>query len=133
VALTRTERRVPEGTTPIYRATLYKENGVDVIALADMTSMVMTLYNDATEELINSRDHVDVLNANGGTLDATSGAFEMAFEAEDMTVVNADVANGEADPVYALFQWELTNGQKGSHQVKIDVLKVANLEAVVIP
>src|SRR5687767_11478100 len=75
-----------EGETPEYEVTLYDEDGV-ILALAAVVSLVVTIAND-DGDIVNSRDAQSVLNANNGTLHATSGLFTFAWQQADTTLLD---------------------------------------------
>lgn len=115
-------------TTPIeengefaYDYDLIDRHGVRV-PTADIASIVMTLYNQETGAIINSRDRVDVFNANGGTYDSTvtgttrPGTVE--FVPEDNPIIN-DALSVETH--VALFEAEWIDHGRRSWEVYIQV------------
>lgn len=75
--------------------------------------------------IINSRDRVNILNANGGTLDSSgNAAFTMAI-LDNVIFSPNTIAVGEIERHILLFEWTwdtLTSlPKRGSREVKIDV------------
>lgn len=79
---------VNEQTAFQIQQTLKRETGVPVPA-ADLTALMLTLYDAKTGAVVNSRTASDVKNANGGTVHATSGLFTMTFAPADMALITA--------------------------------------------
>ena len=75
-----------ERGTFLYSGTLLDENGAPV-TLAALTAFTMDLVDKATGTVLNSRTAVDILNTNGGTFHATTGAFTFRFQAADNVIV----------------------------------------------
>lgn len=72
---------IPEGCTRKYSATLTDLDG-NALLPAQVTSIKFSLRDHRTGALINARYRVEVLNQNGGTLDA-NGVFSMVLTAAD--------------------------------------------------
>lgn len=64
------------------------------IAKASVSSITVTLTDAGSGSVVNSRNGQNVLDANGGTLDATSGAFAWTITSSDTTLVDA---NGDSE------------------------------------
>lgn len=103
---------IEEGGVFAYDFTLIDRDSQPV-PLSAMTSLKMTLYDRATDGIINSREEVDILNANGGSFDATSGEGSFTFLAADNPIVTAakpfetHVALFEAVYAEGTKNWEL--------------------------
>ena len=127
MALTISQKTVNEGTTFKYEATLKDEAGV-VIPSADLTTLTLTLYNVATAAIINSQTDTDVLNANNGTVHATSGLFTMIFKPLDNPIVTTATLAGEYEEHIALFEWTYNAGaDAGKHELTIYVKQLAKV------
>lgn len=72
---------IPERSSRTYRATLVD---MDSIALppSQVTSIKFSLRDDRTDIVINSRFRVEILNANGGLIEA-GGLFSMVLSPQD--------------------------------------------------
>lgn len=103
-----------------HQATLRDENG-DPVPAASVTAITLTLYNGTPDQVINSRDAVSVLNANGGSLHATSGVFRMDFVSADNPIVDTAVEEFQYEPHYALFVATWGTGKRHSWIVKLRV------------
>mgnify|MGYP001591915789 CR=1 FL=1 len=78
-----------EGTRGTYTATLEKPNG-DPIALADLSTLTLTLKDRYAGSVINSRNAQNVLNMNNVTFHATTGLLTWDIQALDNPIVSAD-------------------------------------------
>jgi len=124
MALTQEERRIAEGSTPIYRATLQDEDGT-AIPLADIDSMTLTLKDVRTGQAINSRSAQDVLNTNGVTIHATSGLLTWQMEEEDTPIIgSAHPKPNQVEQHKAIFRWTYDTDRHGVHVVLLDVVQI---------
>ena len=73
---------VIEGTTPVITAAIEDEDGAGF----KPTTLVLTLYDERTETIINAREAQDVLDTNGVTV-TSGGAFEWQLEVADAAIV----------------------------------------------
>jgi hypothetical protein len=96
-----------------FQGTLEDEQG-DPVTLASVDSITLTLYGASPDDIINSRDEVNVLNTNGGTFHATTGVFTMQFESDDNPILNTSNDAGVREDHYALFvaTWDSGVGRK---------------------
>lgn len=76
---------VPESSVRVYSVTLLDEDGAPV-TLAAIDSFTVTLRDADTGFKL--RDRQNVLNVNGGTMDATSGVFTLVLSSSDNRIVN---------------------------------------------
>ena len=106
--------KVREGTASKYSCTVVDETDT-AIEPASMTTMVLTIYDQATDaDIVTARD---VLNANGGVLGA-GGAFSYVFTAADNTIQGTD----SVEKHIALFEWTFNAGARsGKHAIKLMV------------
>lgn len=89
--------------TAVITATIRNLAG-EVIPAGSLDELVATLYDEKSGDLLNERDHVDVLNANGGTVDV-NGVFSMRLDADDMVIVN----DARASELHiCLLEWKYT-------------------------
>lgn len=115
--------RVPEGVSAQITGQFNDETGT-AIALATLTAVTLTLYDQSSGTIVNLRDHADILNANGGVITATGGLT--------LTLSYADGALISQTPDYethvALIEWSWNAGAKrGKAEV---VFSVVNLTKV---
>jgi len=118
MSLTAAERVVREGSTAKYTCTLQDENGT-AIEPDDLDTLTLTLYNQADDTIINSRDGQDILNANGVTV-AAGGALTWIMDPLDNVIVVA-TEPGWNEKHIALFEWTYNSGKAGSYEVTIEV------------
>src|SRR5688572_24015206 len=81
---------IPERTTPKLTATLRDQDGAPVAA-ASLDALSLTLFNDKTKAIVNGRNHVDILNAGIGTINA-QGLLTLAFSALDTAILDTTLA-----------------------------------------
>ena len=108
---------IPEKSSAKYTATLKDENGV-VIPFATLDTLILTLYDLTTGNIINSRNAVNALNANNVTLHATSGLLIYLMQPDD----NKIIGTGLEEVHIILFQGAWSSGTKAvRHQIQITV------------
>lgn len=110
---------VTENTVARYTGKLVDETGAGIAAI-NITSLTLTLVDDATGTIINSRSNQDVNNANGVTVDS-SGNLVWTIGALD----NAMVGNLEYESHTATFKWGWAANTKTGY--KEICLQVKNL------
>jgi hypothetical protein len=107
---------VKEKTTQAFTAVLQDETGA-VIPAASITALTLTLYDLLTNAIINSRDHVSIKNANGGTIDA-SGNLTWTSDVLDSPILNDTLAQ---ENHIALIEWTYNSGKQGRFEVALIV------------
>jgi hypothetical protein len=91
------------------------------IPASALTSLTLTLYDQATGTVINSRSAQNALNANGVTVDA-NGNLAWAITPLDTPIVTATLA---LETHIALFQATWNGGLSGcNHEVSLPVKRV---------
>ncbi len=113
---------------------ILKDEDENVILLSTISAATLTLYDVYSEEIINSRNNQNILNANNVTIDATSGLLSWLIQAEDNIIVGLVDHLGlghENDDVdwleehIALFQIEWDSGsKKKSHEIRLLVKNI---------
>ena len=106
---------VPEATTPLLHATFTDEGGNTITVL---NSVTLTLYDEATETIINSWLDSDVSGS------VTAGVLSLRLGAADTAILNADRAR---ERHIALFEFTWGVGLVGKHEV---AFAVVNLDKV---
>ena len=120
------DRTITERTTLFYNATLKDHQATPVVlALASVNSITLTLRDKASGVKI--LDAVDVKNANGGTLHATSGAFEYEFTPAQNSIVNENIREGDSETHIATFTVVYSNTRELNHVVPIIVEQLADV------
>ena len=118
---------VKEKTGAQYTTTMKDADGT-AIPLANISTIVLTLYNYGDSSIINTRTVQDVKNANNVTIHATSGLLTWAIQADDNPIVSSDIAVNSKETHIALFEIAYTGGgTPGKHEV---YLLVKNLGKV---
>lgn len=117
--------QVRESTSSQLTATLKDEAEVAIPAV-NLSTLTLMLYDQTTETenpgttgaIINNRNRQDILNANGGTVDA-NGLLTMVFEPADNVIINTGVIE---ERHVALLEYTYAAGLKaGKEEVLIDV------------
>lgn len=114
------ERRVEEKTTARYKVILSDEAGA-VIPLSDMTTITLTLYDDYTGTIINSRNAQNVKNTNNVTY-TEAGLLTWTLQPNDNIIVSSDVRTNSYEKHIALFEFTWDSGAKaGKHELEFQV------------
>jgi hypothetical protein len=109
---------VPESSTASFTATITDEAGVALPA-ATLTALTMTLYDLASDAIINGVNDVNILNTGRGTVHATSGLVTVTLLPADNVLVDA---TRERETHIMLFRWEWAAGVKrGRLEVEFEV------------
>ncbi len=98
----------------------------DPVPLGNVASFTVTLYDDLTNTIINSRDDQDILNANGGTYGTLDGHVGFDFSSDDNPILGT-WQRGRRESHTALF--ELRWGPTGYWSGEVRLL-VGNLTRV---
>lgn len=124
--LSDTSRNILEKTTPVYRATLVDvTNDNAPITLASIDTITLTFYDQRTGGIINTRNAQNIKNANNVTIHATSGLLTWTLQVADTTLVTtADFLEDETEEHVALIEWTLTNGKRGKHIERFQIVQV---------
>jgi len=99
------EKRPTEGGSCVITVTFYDESG-DALAKASITDVTASLYNMEDFAIINSRDGLTVLDANGGSV-SSSGVLTLKLLPLDNPVVDS---TQEIETHYLDITWTWTDG-----------------------
>lgn len=86
-----------ENSSAYYTFDLLDETG-SAVASSDLATLTLKLYDLASGDVINDRDHADILNTDGGTIDG-DGHGTFTFSPDD----NAIIGDGSTEIHIALF------------------------------
>tara|TARA_Y100000361_G_scaffold142162_1_gene147920 strand:+ start:1235 stop:1627 length:393 start_codon:yes stop_codon:yes gene_type:complete len=121
--LNQKERRVEEKITARYKVILSDEAGA-VIPLSDMTTITLTLYDDYTGTIINSRNAQNVKNTNNVTY-TEAGLLTWTLQPNDNIIVSSDVRTNSYEKHIALFEFTWDSGAKaGKHELEFQVRQI---------
>ena len=112
---------VPEASTCVIHGVLLDEDN-NLIPSSALAALTLTLYEPSTGQIVNGRDHQTVLNANGGSVDA-SGNVRVELTPQDTAILTG----GKIETRVALFEWTYDTGKAGKHEV---IFRIQNLEKV---
>lgn len=122
---------VDQGESIVLAATFYDPDG-NQFNKAALSAVTVTLL-DEDNEVINSREDQNVIDANGGTL-ATDGSFELALTPADNPIV--DETNAQEEHTLIL-KWQWVDGasvtQTGIQKYDITVVNTESSGEAVIP
>lgn len=105
------ESPVQEKTTIKITGRLVDESAA-VLAAASLTTLTVTLYDKETGAIINLRDDTNILNTNGGTVDA-NGNLAWTMDPADNPISDATL---HIEKHIALFEWTWTAGAKADKE-----------------
>ena len=89
------------------------------IALADLLTFTITLYNEHDNSIINSRNDQNALNANDHTV-TTTGGFIVRLDPADAVIVTQTPATPENENQYHVIRLEWTYGDGTKTRTGID-------------
>jgi hypothetical protein len=114
---------IAEKTTQVLTCTIKDETDT-VIPVAQIGTLTLTLYNQESRSIINTRDNQNVLNANNVTVHSTSGLLTWLLQPADTAI---ETTSKSIEVRVALFQWTFGSSKQGKHEI---VFKIRNLEKV---
>jgi hypothetical protein len=117
--------RINEGSTGKITGTIVDASEAGV-AGDELTSATYTLYDYVTGAIINGRENIDVLNANGATISSspgTEGYFVIPLSAADNVILNSSRPSEEH---VALLKFTAP-GVAGSSEIKFAVRNVKKI------
>jgi hypothetical protein len=107
---------IHEGSTAVYTAAITDPDGSTVPGSA-FSAVFLTLYDETTKEIINSRHDQNVLNANNVTVDG-NGLLTWHLQPEDTIMINTAL-KGEWHTALLVFEW--TTGRH-THRFRMRVV-----------
>lgn len=114
-----------EGASGDIVAQFHDMLGVDVTEAA-ILSLVLTLYDRASLQVINSRNEQNVKDANGGTI-AVDGELTMRFNPVDNVIVGSNTTEEHI----ARFKWTWNDGVEVRTGIEEILFSVTNLPTVI--
>lgn len=117
---------VLERSSAYIGGTILDESGAPVPA-ASVTAFTLTLFDDESDVIINARDAQSILNENGGTYHATTGAFAVTFASADNAILSQTIARGDKETHTARLTLTWSGGGRWDGEVRI---RVVNLHRV---
>jgi len=93
---------------------------------AQILTLTMTLFDLSTEAVINSRNAVNVKDANGGTV-STAGVLTMKLDPDDQAIVGSGLSTGDKETHVIRFDYTWNDGRSrtGRSEYTYDVEKLA--------
>ena len=104
-----------ERTSSRYTGQIVDEVGVGVPASL-LVTLTLTLFDDDTGAIINSRNHQNVLNANGVSVDSV-GMVVWIIDPLDVVVLSGR----EIESHTAVFAWTWSGSKAGNHSFQMAV------------
>lgn len=117
-----------ENTGAKYTATIKDADG-NALALADLGTMTLTLYDVSSDAVINSRSKQDVKNVNDVTIAALGGSLTWLLQAADNPIVSGTATLIQKRQHHrALFEYTHNgDGSPGKHELDIYVLNLGKV------
>jgi hypothetical protein len=111
---------IAEGSSQALTATVVDEAGAPIAGSA-LTALTLTLYDTCAGTILNGRDHVDVLGANGGQV-SEAGVLTLELTPADNALLDAE-RTGETH--VALLEWSYAGGTRlARHEIVFLVMKL---------
>lgn len=113
---------VNEENIALVSGALLDEDAV-AVPLSALSALTLTLYDKDTDTIINSRNAQSILNTNGGTFHATTGAFTLTLSAADNAIMTTREA-GRTETHYGLVEASWSGGGYWSGLMRVQVRQV---------
>jgi len=113
-----------EAKTAEITATITKKDGVTPVPLASLVTVTLTLFVEKSGAIINSRNAVDIKNANGGTVHATSGLLTLLLSPLDMAVL---LTGQRFETHIALIEWTYDTVEAGGQEIAFTIQNFAKV------
>lgn len=123
------ELEINERSTFVYTAILKDEDG-NPVELAAIDSLTLTIIEEESGDVVNSRNAQDVLNNNNVTLHASTGLLTWNVQVLDTAIVNTETPYGSFETHIATFTIAWTDGAEEKQMHREIFLKVKNLRSV---
>ncbi|MDB4263164.1 hypothetical protein N9842_03055 [Porticoccaceae bacterium] len=118
--LSKEDRRCDEASSAQYVATITDEAG-SAIALTDLTAITLTLYDEYSGTIINSRTDQDVKNANNVVI-TSGGVLTWSIQPADNAIINTTLRTNSYEFHVALFEYTWDSGSSaGKHELELVV------------
>ena len=129
--LPKQERNWPQAASGTITGIIRDENQT-VIPSASLDALTLTIYDEHTGEIINSRSNQDILNTNNVTVHATSGLFTWLVQPADLPIMDdLRVRFGATEKHVILIKWTYASGTKfGQDEFDMLVENVRKVENV---
>lgn len=107
---------IPENSYASFTGQLVDEKDVGLL-LSNLTTFRLTLYDNSTEVIINSKSSFNILNVGGATVDA-NGNFVFGLNSLDNVILG--LSNREVHVI--LLEWTYSAGTRANkHKVEFEV------------
>jgi len=113
---------IPEGATRYISFTVTDIDGVTPLANADsiLLSLLVTVFNEPSRAVINSRTAQSILNTNGGTV-SSAGVVTLRLDPADTAILGS-----KSEARVASFAWTWNNPLcTGRHEIAFTVADLA--------
>tara|TARA_R110000824_G_scaffold110495_11_gene258558 strand:- start:3879 stop:4271 length:393 start_codon:yes stop_codon:yes gene_type:complete len=118
--LSKENRRCDEASSAQYTATITDESG-SAIALSSLTAITLTLYDEYSGTIINSRNDQDVKNVNNVVI-TSGGILTWSIQPADNAIINTTLRTNSYELHVALFEYTWDAGDSaGKHELEIVV------------
>lgn len=96
------------------------------ISKSSLTTFTLTLYDEVTNSVINSRDDQDIKDTNGGIVN-TDGTFVIRLEPADAIIKDGSTLAGRNESHIARIKWTWNDGvaaRTGIQEMRIRIAKM---------
>lgn len=106
----------------------FKDGDNNAILESNISAFTVTLFDEETETIINSRNETDVLDANIGVVDL-AGTFTLRFTGSDSPIVSSSLSVSDVESHIVRLKWTWNDGvsdRNGISEHRIYVRKIAS-------
>lgn len=117
---------IDEGESCDITAT-FEFDGTAAFDKSEIITLLLTLYNECDNAVINSRNAEDAKDANGHLL-STEGVLTAKFQAADNVIVDSDITVGQLETHVVRLVWTWSDGvltRTGKQELEFNVKKLA--------
>lgn len=117
---------IEAGESLVVEGTFVDGNGAAILE-ANIATFELTLYDEDSATIINSRNAVDIKDANNGVVD-TAGTFSFRLDPDDAVIINTNKEVGDLESHIIKLVWTWNDGTAdltGIHETRIFVKKIA--------
>jgi hypothetical protein len=115
----RLDQSIASGMTAIFSGVFYDENDLPIPA-SDFDSLVLSINDTETGEVINSVDELDILNAGRGVVDS-QGRLTITLESDDTVL---PVGSKRTKSRSLTVKWTYRTDRTGSHQIDFKITRL---------
>lgn len=116
---------VPERSSSRITATLKDDFTGEGIPLASFTEFLLTVYRVDDQAIVNGRNKVNILNANGVTITSAGSPLVTTLDYQVDPADHSFLGTGTTEKHIMLFEWKWTGGKAELHEVLLTIGNIA--------